>query len=409
MNSSALSSEITLSEKLVFIFIGVNTYAMSIFPFSNLVFDTIFYFQYTLFAIFLIVDFKIGKFLNLRISLKRGGNKLLLFLLSAFIFSSLIVNSNNHDIASIVKLFAYIIVFYLFFVYLSGIFYFDIEKFNKFLNVVVILAVINSIFGFFSLFVGFAENKATYGYLTGFLYHPNSAGFVYSISIPIVFYNYFEKKISFYTFALIAGFLFIALLYTFSRSAYIAAIISVLLLIYFKSKKALVLSIIAFVLMFFLVIGDFLASKGGLSSVSRLLLFYTAFDMITSGTGPFLWGYGIIKSLEIFTVERLFFGSFENVIDPHNFILLLGIQFGMVMTFVYILFITTILISAQLYKKYLSPEKRRLSELSFSLIIGLLIQNMFEDIIVYPEFFLFPIFLVFLGYLNNSMNSVYEK
>lgn len=409
MNSPVLPGEITLSEKIVFIFIAVNIYAMSIFPFSNRVTDGIFYFQYTLFAIFLIVDFKIKHFLNFRLSLKKSGNKLLFILLSVFIFSSLIVSSNNYDAQSLIKLFAYIIVFYLFFVYLSGIFYNDFGKLNKFLDAVVIFAIINSLFGFFSLFVGFAENKATYGYLTGFLYHPNSAGFVYSISLPIVFYKYFEKKISFYTFLMVVGFLFIALLYTYSRSAYIAAIISILLLIYFKSKKVLVLSVIAFVLIFFLVIGDFLASKGGLSSVSRLLLFYTAYDMITSGTGPFLWGYGIIRSLEIFTVERLFFGSFENVIDPHNFILLMGIQFGMVMTFVYLLFISTILFSSQICKKYLSSEKRGFTELSFSLIIGLLIQNMFEDIIVYPEFFLFPIFLIFLGYLYYSMNSVYEK
>ena len=124
--------------------------------------------------------------------------------------------------------------------------------------------------------------------------------------------------------------------------------------------------------------------------------------MVIDSASSFLFGYGVFHSLDIFFTEKLFVGSFEIVVDPHNMILLLAIQFGMIITVSFLLFVI-IVITTSMRKFYLlNSDIKGGTILSFALVINLIIQNQFEDIIVYPEYFVFPIFLVFLGYLYHT-------
>lgn len=281
------------------------------------------------------------------------------------------------------------------------------QKFETLLNVVTAFSLANGLFGWFTLLAGLQQNPFYPGYLIGFFNHPNASGFSFSIVIPIVVYKMFMKKGNRFVMLALLVFFLISMLFTFSRAAYISAGLSILLISYFKSKRLFIIMLgISFILVV-TIFADFAASKGGLSSISRLLLFVTAYDMIVADPFHFMWGYGVINFYDTFTAEKMFLGSLEIVADPHNFILLLGIQFGMLlttMTVVYALF--TLFKSGFSIKKHPKESHHRdLFIFCFASVVSILMQNLFEDILIYPEYFLMPLFLIYYGFLVKVYKS----
>jgi hypothetical protein len=115
-----------------------------------------------------------------------------------------------------------------------------------------------------------------------------------------------------------------------------------------------------------------------------------------------IWGYGVFNALEVFQSEKFFFGSREIVPDPHNSILLLSIQFGVVFTAVLSASILLLYLKVFLERKSIlyRRHKNKIS-LSIAITLGLLGQNMVENILVYPEYFVMQAFLIFLGYIYH--------
>lgn len=377
---------------------------ITILPGSSQLLSGIYYAQIGIFLIFLFINLDFQTLLNYKLPIKQFRYKALTILLLVFLYSTFVMNfSNNGDIKSISKLLTYIVSFFLFFLYLPKIFINDTDKFELFINFFVIFAVITSLAGLLLLYSGITPDQLYAGYLTGIFGHPNTAGIVYSIAIPILIHKLIAKKINVWSFSALMMLFAFCLLFTFSRSSYVAVALSTLILVIHKSKKALIITVIILAVSVMTIFGDFFATKGGVSSISRLLLYFTAYDMITTNLNTFLWGYGVFHSLELFVVEKLFFGSLEMVVDPHNFILLLGIQFGMMVTILFITFSIWVMISSFVKRKSLSEPVRNYLTLSLTICISFLVQNLFEDIMVYPEYFVFLIYLIFLGFMFSSI------
>ncbi len=233
----------------------------------------------------------------------------------------------------------------------------------------------------------------------GLFGHPNTMAFIYTITIPILIYKYFTNQYPFYKFIILMFILVIGLLYTFSRAGYIGCCIAILVFAYKRSKKIFLLTVFILLIAFLNLFLIFSQSKGD-SSYPRMLLVLTAIDMIFyRGSTFMLWGYGIFNNIKVFTSDKLFFGSTEQVVNPHNLFLLLSIQFGVLFTLSLFVLFVLIILKAFLKKKYLNFRFSQRTNLGLFVLLGLFFQNMLEDIVVYPEFFVMPLFLIFLGYL----------
>ena len=343
----------SIQENISYVSFFISIYALTALPFSGLILSAIYFIYITFFIVFLVVVWDFNSISNLKIG-KLSIDKLLLItiffvmLLNVFFFN----RQNNSDIKSVSKVFSYFPVFFIFAIYLPGVFFKNTYKFEAFLNFLIIFGVINTLFGWFALFAGLQQNVTYPGFLMGLFNHPNASGFVYSLTIPILVYKFIYRRYNRIVFSVMIFVFTLSLLFTFSRAAYIATGVSILILSYYKSKRAFLIMVGIIVILIFTIIVDFTASKGGLSSISRLLLFATAYDMIIADPFHFMWGYGVVNFYDTFLSEKLFLGSLEIVADPHNFILLLGVQFGMIITSLIVFYmIVTLLKSAKSMKR----------------------------------------------------------
>lgn len=398
----------TIQENLAYISFLFSIYAFTALPFSGVIFSAICYIQFFFFSLFLLIIWDFNSIISFKIKKVSIDKFILLIIFIVLVVGVFFVNKNsNSDLKSIVKTISYFPVFFMFGIYLPNIFFKDTSKFESFLNFLVIFGIINAILGWFLIFSGLQQGGTYSAYLMGIFNHPNATGFVFSLTIPIVVYKFFFKGLKKALFLPLIFLLSISLLFTLSRAAYIATGIAVLLLSFYKSKKIFLFMVAIIIILIFTIVIDFTAMKGGLNSFSRILLFATAYDMIMADAFHFLWGYGVVNFYDTFTSEKLFVGSVEIVADPHNFILLLGIQFGMILTTLIAVYISITLIKAgRNIRKYpVGHHNRNLFVLCYSVIISLLIQNMFEDIIIYPEYYFMPLLFIYYGFLIKAYRN----
>jgi len=201
---------------------------------------------------------------------------------------------------------------------------------------------------------------------------------------------------------------FVCLLFTFSRAGYIGALVGLLIMIYKKSRFMFFVFVFFILLISSTIVLQFATAKGTASAFSRAQVMLTGYDMIVNnGLSKFIWGYGVVNSREVFIQEL---GSSYDVTreetGPHNFILTLGIQFGMLLTTLVCVYIFILLTRTFLsIKRNIEQGNYYKVVLSVSIVIGILIECQLEDIVVYPEFFVMPMFLIFLGYLNTTLDD----
>lgn len=403
-----MSKSITIQEYLVYFSFFFSIFATVGLPFSGFIYSIIFYIQIIFFLIFLIILWDFNRILNYRLGKISVDKFILLLIFIVMVLGAFLVNrQSNSDFKSILKCIAYFPVFLLFAIYLPKIFFNNLLKFEYFLNFIISLGLINAVYGWFAMLTGLQRTSIYSNFLIGIFNHPNASGFAFSLTIPILIYKFFFRNMNKNLFFVVIFLFFVSLLFTFSRAAYIATGIAVLILSYYKSKKIFLITVGLIIILVFSIVIDFMVVKGGVNSFSRVLLYITAFDMITADTFHFLWGYGVINFYDTFSTDKLFLGSVEVVADPHNIILLLGIQFGMIITLlVSIYFLITLFKVPKNIRKYpVGNHYRNLFILCFSVITSLLVQNMFEDIIIYPEFFYMSLFFVYYGFLVKSFRN----
>ena len=390
----------------------LSIYARTVFPLAGQVTNGILIFGLFIFIFILLIELNINNLLSFQI---KRSNKLLQFLfivaIISFCYSYIHNIKYNLDIFSIAKTLSYFVVTFSFLFILAKKMFNDENFFEFILTFLLVFGIISSFLSFVMLIIGYHPIPAYSVTTTGFFAHPNTTSFLYTIVTPILIYKYFSKKISFEIFIFILILFIICLLFTYSRAGYMGVFLGILVFTYNKSKKIFISTVIILLIVILSFVIEFAMAKSG-SSIGRALLIITAINMIVADQSSFLWGYGVYNFVDVFQSEKLFYGSVENVVDPHNLILLLGIQFGMLFTILIILIIAIVIIKNfwKLHKINQLKKKNRIN-LCLAVTMGLLMQNMLEDLIFYPEYFVMPIFLMFLGYLYYNLvpSTIYAK
>jgi hypothetical protein len=338
------------------------------------------------------------------------GIKVNLFLLLSlgiiffFIISSFYVNLDSTlEPTAILKLLIYPIIISFFFFYIPRLIYLQVSLFEKFLSFWLVFSMFSIFIAFVALILGLDTKQEFPGAAFGFYITPNIFAFVFTFAVPIILYKYFVKRISLITFIFLLVSALSCLLFTYSRAGYIGVFTALIIQMYKRSKLVFIGGLILIAVLTSTFILNFAQSKGNTSTLLRYQLMYVGYDMITNnGIPKFLWGYGVNNSREVFVKELTYnFGLSRAELGPHNVILSLGIQFGMLLTFFCLTLIMLLILKASFLKKDQTEfEIAQRINLSVAIIIGILAECMFEDLIIYPECYAMPLFLVFLGYLR---------
>ncbi|MEO8209070.1 MAG: O-antigen ligase family protein [bacterium] len=406
-----MKTNFQLSDYLIFFILSVNLYISTNLPAQFTLKSNIHYIQIGVILFLLICTFKPQEMRFNPFNL--NSQKILLITVAAFfILSSFVFNiSNNSDLKSFAKLITYPLIAYVFFFYTGKKLLRSDIMFEKYMKVFILAGAISSLISIIIFGLGISPSPSYFFTTHGIFVHPNTTSFLYILIIPLAIYFYYTGKINSFSLTVILSLFIIVLLFTYSRAGYLGAFSAVLIFTFLKSrsKKVFIFTSLFIILVASTFVIDFTTAKQN-SSAGRLLLMYTAYHMIFQSSSSFLWGYGVYNGVEVFREEKLFFGSYEFVDDPHNFILLSGIQFGAVLPLLALVFVIF------LYFKFYMTDKEKFSErkllniyLCISVTAGYLINNMLEDVIVYPEYYVMPVFLIFLGYLYYSLDRTFGR
>lgn len=394
----------TVSQYLIISIIAFNILAVVRIP-GFVYSEKINYFlQIIVFILFIYID------LNLIDSLKINKIKfnvlslLAVLIILFFLFSSIVVNlTNNIDVFAIIKLFTFPIIIFLFYIRIPQLLFNNDILFDKLLNYWLFFSISSIIISLIVLVLGLEIFQYSSHSTIGYFYYTNIFAFIFTFTIPILIYKYFTKSLQFISLIIFLLPSLVCLLFTFSRAGYIGVLASILIMVYKRSRALFFLVLILILLIGSTIIFQFATAKGTASAFSRAQVMYVGYNMIyNNGINKFLWGYGIYDSKRIFVQElSSTFGLIREETGPHNFILTLGIQFGMLMTLTVVFMILYILFRSinKIKRKYDNPRYYKIY-LSVAVVSGILIQCLLEDIVVYPEFFVMPLFLIFLGYLK---------
>lgn len=399
------------SDKVVFILLSLfllyKSYIITTFPFANdiransTVFDSL---LLTGFALFFLDFDKIKKF---KIKISSPGSIFLYFTIISFILSVFYFNlADNFTFLGLVKSYSYIIYFIVFFQIIPGIFIRNMDSFNSFLKYIVYFAIVSSFFSILSYHFDYNLSGRTYVSAVGIFLNPNTTAFVYTLALPVLYYLYFSGKIKVFPFVILFVLLLYVLIFTLSRAGYLGFLLSTLVFMFTRSKK-LFFAVLFLLLLFLSLFSIELFSLKTDSSIARGILLITAINMILASPHSFLFGYGTVKATEVFFDEKNLYGNFELAVNnPHNFILLLWLQFGFIVTIAYLFFLFNIILSGfRLRRKNIMKQYQMAVELLLSILLGLILQNMFEEIMVVPEFPLFGLSLLFLGFIKRIMSN----
>jgi len=356
-----------------------------------------------IFFSYYLTKLKIEKIIFLRIGKKHDAKSFLLFLIP-FLVSVVIINSSDFiNLFGLLKIVNFFLVGFFFTSEIPKLFSKYSDKFKRFLNFIVYFGTINSVAGIITYFIPSLATKG--GFANGFFINPNTNAFftIFSITVTLyfIFFEFkekvdFQNKIKFYVFLL---FLLINMLLTYSRAGYVGTLVSVLILLFLHSKKKffLILPVIAFLVVKFI---SLMSLKGG-STFARLGLIYAAFEMLKSSNQGLMWGFGTISVFEKFEAFKSGIGEFFDPVNyPHNFILFYIMQFGLISLIPIFIYFSGYLIKSFKYLIKRNKFQNNYFVLFFTIFVTIFIQSLFEDTILFPQYFVYPMFLVFFGYLR---------
>lgn len=135
--------------------------------------------------------------------------------------------------------------------------------------------------------------------------------------------------------------------------------------------------------------------KGASTVIGRYSLLINGIETLKSNTSGMLLGYGINNNFKEFESNKPGLNVTEPHNYPHNSILFLSLEFG-ILTVIFILlyylkFIITSIVA------YFRNKLNIFSVLTFSVLISVSIQALFEDFVMFPEYYMFHLFLIFIG------------
>lgn len=392
---------------------ALSTYCLTIFPGSEQLRVPLFVMLSVFYVIYFINRFDFESFLKGRQPRIKIDRVIIVVLSILFAFS--VILFNIHDLLSVnglskVVAVAFGCVFYCYF--LPGVAINKPEIVRLTLGFIIVLGIITGITGIIFSLAGININPAARAAAPSFFLHPNSAAFAYTFSAPVLIYILmFEKEATSRDVRIIifAGLAIVCvgLLLTLSRAGYLALMVSTFTMLFFKSRKHFLISIIAFALLYYFVLHSFIIAKGTVSSISRLGLLYSAVELLKSSRTGLLWGFGSISVFDTYADYKLQLGPLlENIPYPHNSILFFTMQFGLLslialMTY----FIVLIGRTLRILKDRTLDNKRLI--LPLSVATGIFAQSLLEDTVLFPEFFVFHFYLVFIGAMVYAKNDYF--
>ncbi|KXK03201.1 MAG: hypothetical protein UZ04_CHB001001601 [Chlorobi bacterium OLB4] len=318
--------------------------------------------------------------------------------LSTFVFNPREIS----EFEGILKYINFSVGIYIFSVVLAGFLYKNENILFNFMRIICLIGILAAIFGIMTVIYPDLKPDNEYpGTAISFFKHPNATSSMYNFSIPLLVWMIIWKKKELslleHKFYIIGFFVsLIALLFTFSRFGIATIFLSILIIFYGYSRKLFVFSVIFTILAVAFAITQFFTTKGAITILGRLGLLETSFVMMSDNI-KLLFGYGGSRTREIFEGVKFSLGVIDLNNNPHNIILFSILMYGLLFTIT-----STILIFKYYYKALMLVLKKNadnLTVLSFSLCTGIFVKNMGEDLLLFPEFFMWYLFLIFFGIL----------
>ncbi len=286
---------------------------------------------------------------------------------------------------------------------------------TKILKAILISALIPSLIGIYHIIYSgsiFADQE---GRLAATFAHPNMLAFylffVIAIALFIFLYG-FKKNILSYFYAFLGLLFFVPLVATYTRGAWLALILFLIVIGVFKFRKILIISILFFILIYASVsslqsrVNNSFEVNDYDSSISwRLELYKDLWKY--SQDRPWL-GYGLDNASLVIAANR---DPHLGSIEPHNDYLKVLLETGYIGLSIYLIFLITLIL--ELFKKHKLDQPIRIKYFNFFLIaivISLSVTSLGDNILndTALQWSLWLVLGAFLS-LNNHTNNFLEK
>jgi hypothetical protein len=402
-----------INEKTIlisFVIYILSIFSLTIFP-GSLLFNNYSYLFFSgIFFSYFFYYFSFRQIFEKKFFLNKADN-ILIFLSIIFFVTSLIINYNDYiKYSGLLKIFLFISSI-IFFVTILPRHLSNTAIYNKFIEFIIWVGLVTSLIAIINTFIGF-NNFQQFGYNITISYfrHPNTAAFIYTLSLISCVYSFLFKensKFKKYFYLLCSILILYGMLFTYSRAGYLAIFIGMsTLLFYYKKRLLLYIAGITLIIGTYIV-QNFLFVKGTASLFSRFGLIYSAVEMIKSSNKILLFGVGSVSVFDYYTeFKNQILDSFflDPVQYPHNFILFYILQFGILSLIPILIYLSLVLFNC-FFLIYKNIKKYKFLILPFAVVLSLLFQSLLEDTILFPEYFVYPLFLTFLGIIIFNLKK----
>lgn len=360
----------------------------------------------------ILIDFR--NVFNFKVKYAKSYSKYIVLLAILMLISTLMFNMQElTKFSYLVRFIDLICYFVIYFVVIPNLILSTRDMLRKLILIISYSGLIISVLGFIFLALGFYPMPNYPGFMTSIIYHPNYVPFIVIFgALSTIFYVEWQKnelpaaKKYFYLFSILIQ--FFAVLMTYSRQAYLALGLSLVVYFLLKYRLRFVMLLPLFASAFFFLIPYFKA-KGFASFISRLYLLIPAYYLISKDNSALLWGYGLTNTFDVFDKYNNIYGGGEVMNNPHNSFVSLILMFGLPFT---LIFCTTIFFLVAKFAvnslRAKNSQQGMLYNYFVSMIVAFVVLNLFESVVVQIEYFNIHLFFITLGimvrlpkYLNS--------
>jgi len=392
----------TVENSIGFLVLTISFYSFTIAPYSKYLEESAFFVIGPLIFIAILIILSNTDLPNHLIRYSSFDKLLIVILILSIFLSNTLFNPQEiTEQQGILKMICVLGGLILFSYYFPTYLYNNEKVLIYFLKLILYVGILTAFYGILTL-ISISFNPINeYGYAISFFKHPNATPSMYGFSIPITVWFLifrYEKITDVEKLIFIPGLIIslVALLFTFSRFSIVTVFVSILILVYNYSKKLFVTVSIVSIISSSFIIANFFSVKGSATILGRIGLLETTIEMY-SDTTKFLFGYGGISARIAFEKIKFMLGVTDPNNNPHNIILFSILLYGIIFTVA--LFTLFFKYYFKAISKFLKNQVSDIFLLSLSICTGLFLKNMAEDLLFFPEFFMWYLFITFFGFL----------
>ncbi len=336
--------------------------------------------------------------------------KLFFFFLILFFTISLIVNFKDFlNADGLFKIITIIGAAYFWIFFFSKRMLSSPRLMNFVINFIFWVGLLSGLYGFFTILYPQVNSlNPIPGTAVSFYQHPNAAAFIYNFSVPCAIYRLIKNKgkvFSSFLIILSLFFMLVNLLFTYSRSGIVVVFLGILMFLYFNYKKTFVFILLILPIIYATLISGFTSSKGLLTLLGRYELLYTSLEIFKSSKLGLYFGFGTYSITDIFDSFRQSLGIRDSHNYPHNFLIYFTLQFGLFTAITF--FILLFYIISRGVKSFFLKKNSLEFALAVCIVVPTTLQALMEDFVLFPEFYLFHFYLIFIGVIFHYI-KVYK-